>query len=224
VLPVCSRGAQYVRLEAANCKSMSDKITVVSGFGRCGSSMVMQMLYAGGMPIDLDRAKWPYIEDSRQTRRSDQSWVAEYAGSVLKWLEPSVYVPPTGLPFQTIWLDRDLKQQAKSHVKFNRARGRADIRERMHGQSFKQFMDGKRERRPAALEIWRRRGPVLIMRYEGVKNDPLDSAKRMAEFTGHELDIDAMVAAVVDSQTKCRNDMLEVELREKGLPVSPQSP
>ena len=193
-------------------------ITAVSGMGRCGSSMVMQMLYCGGMPIDLNKAPWPYVEDARQTTElANQEWVREYYGSALKWLEPTTFLPPM-LPFLTIWLDRDPKQQAKSHVKFNMARGRSDVRRQMNSQSWRRFMEGKKARRPVALKVWRRRGPLLCLEYEQIKSKPLLASKAIAEFLGRDLNVEAMATAVRDKETKCRPDMLEVQLRAEGPP------
>lgn len=199
---------------------MVDYILAVSGFGRCGSSMVMQMLYLGGMRFDLQKAPWSYCEDGRQTKDSDKSWAGEYVGSALKWLEPVVYVPSNEFSWRTIWLDRDRKTQAKSTVKFNRERGRPDVCEQMNGQSYKQFLRGRNQRRSDALAIWERRGPVLVMRYERIKLDPLSAAIRIAEFSGHDLDVNAMAEAVVDGGIDCKPDLsIEKRLTKRGPPA-----
>jgi hypothetical protein len=176
------------------------------------------MLYCGGVPIDLDKAKWPYMEDPRQTREGGTEWIGEYEGSALKWLEPSTFVPPTGYPWKTIWLDRNRKQQSKSHVKFNLRRGHEHVRRQMTSESYKRFMAGKRQRRATALNIWRRRGPLLMLQYESIKKDPRAHAARIASFVGLDLDVVAMASAVRNRETKCLEYMLEEQLKREGPP------
>ena len=69
-----------------------DFITIVSGLPRSGTSLMMQMLVAGGLPALTDEARPPdqsnprgYLEFERVKRlRSDQSWVAEARGKAVK--------------------------------------------------------------------------------------------------------------------------------------------
>ena len=46
-------------------KRRNDKIVIVSGLPRCGTSMMMQMLEAGGMPIVTDHVRKPDDDNLR---------------------------------------------------------------------------------------------------------------------------------------------------------------
>ena len=91
---------------------MSLPITVVAGFGRCGSSLVMQMLAAGGM-------RTPYSSfPSYEIPHGIKVLMGELYGGAVKILDPHVHQPPKGHVYRFIWLDRDPVQQAKSMAKF----------------------------------------------------------------------------------------------------------
>src|ERR1700747_3518113 len=67
-------------------------VTVVSGLPRSGTSLMMQMLSAGGMPVLTDRHRSPdksnprgYFEFEPVKRlRTDQSWLPAAQGRALK--------------------------------------------------------------------------------------------------------------------------------------------
>ncbi|HWH75147.1 MAG TPA: hypothetical protein VNV16_12895, partial [Methylibium sp.] len=92
---------------------MSGPTTIVSGLGRCGTSMLMQMLHRGGMPC---LGPWPSFEVDEARATLAPKFVAEHAGKAIKVLDPQ----RIGLPadVRVVWLDRDHRQQAKSHAKF----------------------------------------------------------------------------------------------------------
>lgn len=57
-------------------------ITFVSGFQRCGSSLVCQMLHAGGLPVFHDAAMgYPSFETMRQFSADDgrRGWISTMA-------------------------------------------------------------------------------------------------------------------------------------------------
>ena len=71
-------------------------IVVVTGFGRCGSSLAMRMLCAGGMPVTTDNRD--SFEDERVMRLpGDTRWLRECEGRALKVLDPyrakGTYIP-----------------------------------------------------------------------------------------------------------------------------------
>jgi hypothetical protein len=100
-----------------------NELVIVAGFGRCGSSLMMQMLEAGGFPCV---GRYPAFEDPESmvlNLRAD--WFQQHQGKAVKILDPHLAGDDLfpHIPRRVIWLDRDPKQQAKSFVKFGRMVG-----------------------------------------------------------------------------------------------------
>lgn len=182
------------------------EVVLVCGYGRCGSSMVMQMLAAGGLPC-VGRA--PAYEDQRAYgSHIDAAWMATLQGQAVKVLDPHVSVPPPGLPYKVIWLDRLPKEQGKSQVKFLRLTmglhhlTRADVAH---------FAASYRADRPHVEAVFRRLGaPVLRLRFEAILRNPKRAALEIIGHLGTALDADAMAAAVIARPQQCARG-LEIE-------------
>lgn len=184
---------------------MPKDIVLVCGFGRCGSSLIMQMLYYGG--LRFDSVVWPACEETRTVLGPPFDWLEAYRGSAVKWLSPDWWQPPMGWPFRSIWLDRNANEQAKSTLKWLRK-----YKSKVYANRPAQIKRGRKQRREIALKVLRRRGPVLLLRYEDLKLRPERAAQKIAVFTGHKLDVEAMARAVKNRETKCLDGMLEPHL------------
>jgi hypothetical protein len=93
---------------------MTAPILLVCGFGRCGTSLVMQMLDTGGVPV-IGRA--PAYEEMVPPGAGVDYWRENFSGRAMKLLDPQRHRPPAGLDYRILWLDRDFHQQALSQVK-----------------------------------------------------------------------------------------------------------
>ena len=91
-------------------------VLLVCGFGRCGSSLMMQMLQAGGIPV---AGEYPAFEhDGARVGAIDMGWLEQQAGRAVKVLDPHKSPSIDFLPHLAIWIDRNEEEQAKSHAKF----------------------------------------------------------------------------------------------------------
>jgi hypothetical protein len=182
-------------------------VVIVSGFQRCGSSLVMQMLAAGGMPIFHDPSMgYPAFETQINMRGGP---LDAYDGRALKWLEPLHLMPEkSGVEIQTIWMTRDHLQQAKSAVKFmTHVMGM-----RVRTSTTRKIMRSYDRDEAASIRAWERRGLVLIVDFETVLRMPASVASTVAQFIGRELDIAAMVGQVKARDASCLPYLLEAEL------------
>jgi hypothetical protein len=93
---------------------MKDVITVVSGFGRCGSTLMMRLIHAAGIPVVADSMEGGLEYGPALKLPKESEWLKGCIGKAVKILDPQRYTPPAGLPYRFIWLDRDPTQQAKS--------------------------------------------------------------------------------------------------------------
>jgi len=175
-------------------------ITVVSGLGGCGSSMVMKMCLAAGLPPTGD-ARASFWEDSRTVlltsrsenwkRRYDASWLDDCKGGVIKLLNPTVSVPPPRADWRWIWVDRDPEEMTKSQLKISASLGK--------------------RRRPGRVEDWRREsleviervgGEVLFLSYEQILDAPILHAARLVDYIGKG-DAGRVAAVVRKRSPKC---------------------
>jgi hypothetical protein len=190
-------------------------IVFVSGFQRCGSSLMMQMLQAGGCPVFYDPGMgFPAFETMRQIHQADDpSWLLPLNGHAVKWLEPRRQMP-AGIPYdiQVIWMTREHREQAKSAVKFLSRVGGLNV----PSNAWRGFAKSYGKDEPGAIALWRARGAVLVQRFEDVLGDPGACARRVSTFLGQPLCVDRMVAAVVPRDARCLPGLLELELLSRG--------
>jgi hypothetical protein len=182
-----------------------EPIIVVSGLPRSGTSMLMKMLEAGGVPLvtdglreaDEDNPKG-YYEDERVKRlgqETDRGWLASARGKGIKVISYLLRSLPSDFNYRVIFLKREIEEVLASQKKMLARRGEKD--------------DSPPERMRALFEddLWRasyllRHAPqfeTLEVRYADVVAKPLEQALRVTEFLGARLDVEAM-AAVVDPQ------------------------
>jgi hypothetical protein len=105
-------------------KSVSDDepIIVVSGLPRSGTSLMMQILRAGGVPVLTDNQRPPDISNPRgyfeyekvKWLAADNSWLGEARGQALKVIAQLVPFLPRGLPYQFLFMQRDLPEVIRS--------------------------------------------------------------------------------------------------------------
>ncbi len=185
---------------------MSTVTTIVSGLGRCGTSMLMQMLHRGGMPCV---GPWPSFEVNEARAALAPAFVAANAGKAIKVLDPQ----RIGLPadVRVVWLDRDHRQQAKSHAKFLQILSGAH-----YDRAGRRALAASLARdTSAALRLIGSR-PLLRMRFEEVLSDPRHAAFQLRSFIGDgDFDIDAAALAVRRRSAACAPGLdMEVSLME----------
>ncbi len=91
---------------------------IVSGLTRCGSSMTMQMLHAGGMPISCAPGNESVSGEHDSQIEALKILATKGAnGMAIKCLDPHRFVIPKG-NYIIFWCCRDYDQQAKSICKF----------------------------------------------------------------------------------------------------------
>jgi hypothetical protein len=178
----------------------------VCGFGRCGSTLLMSMLVAGGCP-PAGHPDPPYEHDPAAVEGRN------LAGRCVKLLHGTrMAVIPHGTPtWRFVWLDRDPHQQARSHVKFLTGFG-VDLAPEATAELAASYAQD----RPVLLGTLRRVGPVTVLDYERVLAQPRKTARLLRRWVWPGLDVDAATAVVHDRDGACRPDMaVEVSLGEE---------
>lgn len=172
----------------------------VCGFGRCGSTMVMAMLNAGGCPPVAGSHSGTF--EVANVAAALQSPFA-LPGHAVKLLDAVLWDwLPSSPEWRFVWVDRDPTQQARSMVKFaSLIMGRP-----LEPGAEQVFAASYTADRPVALAGLKRLGPVLVLRYEDVLADPLKAARALRRFWPT-LDTIAAAAVVHDRTGECRPDL-----------------
>ena len=179
-----------------------DEISIVTGLPRCGTSMMMRMLEAGGLPVLVDGVRRPdddnphgYYEFERVKQlREDKTWLADARGRVVKMVSALLPELPDDHSYRIVFMERDLQEMlASQHAMLVRLGEPGD--ERPVEQQVAAF-----RRHVTSLFTWLERRPnfaVLRVSYNDVLADPAGQIARVNRFFGGTLDSSAM-GAVVD--------------------------
>jgi hypothetical protein len=97
-------------------------VTIVSGLPRSGTSMMMRMVDAGGIPAltdairvaDEDNPKGYYEFEPVKKTKEDASWVAGAVGKVVKMVHLLLLDLPDGYEYRVIFMRRHLDEVLKS--------------------------------------------------------------------------------------------------------------
>ena len=176
-------------------------VTVVAGLPRTGTSMMMQMLAAGGQPVladgrraaDADNPRG-YFELEAATRLHQESgWIADTEGKAVKIVAQLLGHLPKGHRYRVILMQRDLDEVLESQRKMLEHLGRkisSGSPERLRHVFAQQL------RRVKAMLARREDVQALVVDYREVTHDPHGTARAVAHFLGGGLDIDTMAQAV----------------------------
>ena len=107
-------------------------VVVVSGLPRSGTSMMMKMLDAGGIPVvidgirgaDRDNPKGYYeFERVKQLDKGDTAWVADAQGKAVKVISALLQHLPADQEYRIIFMERNIDEVLASQRKMMQNRG-----------------------------------------------------------------------------------------------------
>jgi hypothetical protein len=176
-------------------------ITIVSGLPRSGTSLMMQMLAAGGLPIVTDAVRSPdennprgYFEfESVKKLRLDSSWLGQARGHAIKIIHLLLRELPTDgrVSYRVLFMERAMNEILASQRRMLERAGRhaADdlVLARMFGAQLTQAKD------------WIAAHPCfssISVDHRRLIEQPSVAAREVARFLGLELDTEKMAAAM----------------------------
>ena len=176
---------------------------VVSGLPRSGTSMMMQMLQAGGVPVIADDARPAdadnprgYFEDARvRTLRRDAAWLRQAGGHAVKIVSALLEALPAGPRWDVLFLTRPIAAVLASQGVMLERRGERDgVSDADMAGHFASHVARVRAAMTARDDVrW------LDVPYDDVLTDPNGWANRVATWLGPGLDVSAMAKAVEPS-------------------------
>lgn len=190
-----------------------DFLSVVSGLPRSGTSMMMQMIDQGGVPVltdhvrqaDEDNPKGYYEFEAVKRTRKDASWLGDAAGKVVKMVHLLLMDLPLNREYRVVFMKRNLQEVVVSQDIMLERLGKQKAgleKERLIG-AFRTQLD--------RVDKWVRDHPkvfkILYVDYNEVMRDPRPAAEAVNEFLGGDLDTEAMVQVVDPSLYRNRQGM-----------------
>ena len=178
-------------------------LVLVSGLPRSGTSMLMQMLEKGGMPIVTDKIRTPdednpkgYHEFERIKeidKTTNKSWLKDYRGQVIKTISFLLQDLPLDLNYQVVFMRRNIEEVLRSRNKMLERSGAKDA-----------LVPDDKMRRNYEFHLKKvfyqldhiPNFQALYVDYPEVVANPLAEAKRINAFLGGRLNVEAMAGAV----------------------------
>ena len=187
----------------AQAAPLSESLVVVTGLPRAGTSMLMQMLASGGIPVltddvriaDEDNPRGYYEFEPVKKLMSDSRWLRDAKGKAVKIVAPLVPSIPRGIPLRLIVIERDLDEILASQEKMIERRGEkisgtVERRERLKAEY-------RRTLRRVAKWIGNRAdASVLALERSAILQDATGASERIREFLEGGVNVSAMAAAV----------------------------
>jgi hypothetical protein len=180
-------------------------VIVVSGLPRSGTSLMMQMLAAGGIPPLTDgkrradasnpRGYFEY-EPVKRLHTETPTWLESAQGRAVKIVSPLLGYLPMDYPYRIIFMERDLGEIAAS--------GRA-----MTPGAPLRDTQADNARHLATIKAWlaaQAHIDVLYVAHRTAIDSPDVVAAQVRMFLGAELDVEAMAAVVDPSLYRARRD------------------
>jgi hypothetical protein len=176
-----------------------DFVTLVSGLPRSGTSMMMRMLEAGGLPVLADHLRTAdednpegYYEFERVKKiEHDTAWLDEARGRVVKMISALLKHLPPGYTYKIVFMRRKLEEVLASQREMLVRRGKpADA---TGDAKMAEFFTNHLRR----LEAWLAEQPnvaVLYVSYNELVQDPEAHCARVARFLGLPLDPSRMAS------------------------------
>lgn len=175
-------------------------ITIVSGLPRSGTSMMMQVLEAGGLPVLTDNIRKPDADNPRgyyelekvKQIKKDTSWLDEADGKVFKMVSALLYDLPQDRFYKIIFMERKIDELLASQSVMLKNMGKE---QGPSDDDMRKFS----EAHLAKLMRWldnRENMDVLYCGYDSMIKNPAKESVRIAKFLEREMDIEKMVQVV----------------------------
>jgi hypothetical protein len=178
---------------------MSSEIVIVSGLPRSGTSVMMQMLDAGGISVvtdnirsaDTDNPRGYYEFEIVKKIKEDVTWLPATRGKAFKMVSQLlIHLPPTE-SYRVVFMERDLDEMLASQEKMlkrlNRSVAPAEPMKRAFAAHLENLYDWLKEQRNMA---------ILRVGYNDLIQRPEAEAVRVNEFLGGKLKVPEMIGAV----------------------------
>lgn len=175
-------------------------ITIVSGLPRSGTSLMMQMLAAGGMQLLTDFERKPDDDNPRgycewepaKLLPKNPTLIDQAEGKAVKVISELLLSVPHGRKYKLIFMERPLPEVLRSQDLMLQRRGTAEpLDQSLIVDAFKTHLRELSEWLTERDDL-----PLCRVGYRKLVGDPVTHAKTVRDFLELNLDIDAMAGQV----------------------------
>jgi hypothetical protein len=180
---------------------MTQPITIVSGLPRSGTSVMMQMLVAGGIPPLTDDIRTPdednprgYFEFERAKKiKTDKNWLPDGEGKVVKMVHLLLLDLPMDRRYDIVFMRREPREVVKSQGVMLARSGKSGA-----ALAPEQLIAVYQQQIDRVLAFLRTHAcaRVLEVNYNQLIREPERTARDIASFLARDMNIAAIVAAV----------------------------
>lgn len=182
---------------------LEEYLVIVTGLPRSGTSMLMQMLAAGGLDLLTDEQRLADEDNPRgylefepvKKLVNDSKWLNEARGKVVKIVAPLLTALPPGLPCRVLLIERDLEEVLDSQERLlmhrNQPPATTPERRRMLKEEYVRTLD-----RVKAMLARRPSTQLLAIEHSDAISNPFSIAETVNWFLGGGLCIEQMAAAI----------------------------
>ncbi|MGE5207055.1 MAG: sulfotransferase domain-containing protein [Chlamydiota bacterium] len=179
-------------------------ITVVSGIPRSGTSLMMQMMAAGGMPVltdgqrsaDANNPRGYFELESVKALGKNQDVAGQAEGKVVKVISSLLPSLPKQFQYRVIFMCRPLEEVVSSQNRMLERLGK-DVPATPTTAVIAAFQEHLKK-----TKSWLSQQPnfaVLYVDYPAVLQAPEENARKICSFLGRDLDVSAMISQIEQS-------------------------
>jgi hypothetical protein len=189
--------------ESVGPRTQQTPLIIVSGLPRSGTSMLMQMLEAGGVPVLTDAVRAPDVSNprgyyelervKRLHKEVDKSWLAGGEGKALKIISFLLTHLPGVYRYQVIFMQRSLREILASQNRM------LDELGQLHGEATEDDLLQYYETHLVNVRSFLASQTcfaTLGVNYADVLSQPLEESVRIRGFLGRQLDTGRMAEVV----------------------------
>jgi hypothetical protein len=182
-------------------RSNTDPIIVVSGLPRSGTSMMMKMLEAGGIPIltdnirtaDDDNPRGYYeFERAKKLKEGDVAWLPQANGKAVKIIAALLVELPSSYEYRVLFMRRKMGEILASQDKMLERR---DEEKKVDDDTLAELF----RKHIRQVENWMKTQPhvqYIDVDYNAMVLDPVHQIEQINKFLGNKLDTNAMIAVI----------------------------
>jgi hypothetical protein len=177
-------------------------VTIVSGLPRSGTSMMMKVLEAGGLPVltdnvrsaDDDNPKGYYeYERVKKMPEGDIAWLADAQGKVVKVISALLEYLPQEYSYRVIFMRRNIQEILASQRQMLVRSGKPT--DKVSDEKLAEMY----QKHLAKVESWLAAQPnvtVLFINYNAILQDPQPHLREVNKFLGNTLSNDKMASMI----------------------------
>jgi hypothetical protein len=175
-----------------------EPVVIVSGLPRSGTSMMMKIIDAGGLPIltdhlrtaDEDNPKGYYeFERVKKMPEGDFAWLPEAEGKCVKIISFLLQYLPSGYEYRVIFMRRAISEILASQAQMLLRRGE-------ESKADDARMEETYQEHLKRIRVWlanQANIQVLYIDYNALMKSPKESIEKVHEFLGMPLDLPKML-------------------------------